>query len=264
MVWSATNGAEKVLASSTCTWYDAALVTSLQSSVTGSVTVAPFAGARSVGAAGTDVVPAFTVRLAVLVTPDVPEIVADVDDDTVCVLTVNVRLVLPAGTVTLAGTVATDGLLLDSVTTLPPDGAAPVNVTVPCAAVPPVTLVGLSESAESVGPLDAPGVTVSTAPHEVLRTAHSFAWIVELADDVLTGNVADVEPAGIVTVAGTDAGLMDDSCTVAPPVGAGALMTTVPVEACPAVTVAGLTLCEVTHTFTDGFTVTLALLVEAP
>ena len=54
----------------------------------------------------------------------------------------NVALVAPAATVTLAGTVATAVLLLPSVTTAPPAGAALLNVTVPVEEAPPVTLVG--------------------------------------------------------------------------------------------------------------------------
>ena len=65
---------------------------------------------------------------------------------TVAVVTVNVALVAPAGTVTLAGTVATVALA-ESVTTAPPDGAALVSVTVPCEVPPPVTLAGLSVNA---------------------------------------------------------------------------------------------------------------------
>jgi hypothetical protein len=54
------------------------------------------------------------------------------------VLAVNVALVWPAGTDTLAGTVTSDVLALESVTaTVPPLGAAPFNVTVPVAGVPP-------------------------------------------------------------------------------------------------------------------------------
>jgi hypothetical protein len=102
--------------------------------------------------------------------PDEPEIVTGVDVVTADVVTVNVLLVLPAATITLEGTVATAVLLLESETTAPPDGAAPVSVTVPCDVFPPTTLVGLNERAESVGPL-VPGVTVRTAPQVVLRTA---------------------------------------------------------------------------------------------
>ena len=46
------------------------------------------------------------------------------------VVTVNVALELPAGTVTLAGTSANELLLLNP-TTVPPDGAAALRVTVP-------------------------------------------------------------------------------------------------------------------------------------
>jgi hypothetical protein len=85
------------------------------------------------------------------------------------VVTVNVRLVVPAATVTLAGTVAAAVLLLESATTLPPDGAAADSVTVPVDDVPPVTLVGLSDNDDSVGPA-LPGVTVRPAdwPRPVL------------------------------------------------------------------------------------------------
>lgn len=93
----------------------------------------------------------------------------DVDDATGWVVTVKVRLVVPAVTVTLAGTVAAAVLLLDRATTLPPEGAAADSVTVPVDDVPPVTVVGLSESDDSVGPA-LPGVTVSPAvwPRPVL------------------------------------------------------------------------------------------------
>jgi len=71
-----------------------------------------------------------------------------VDAATALVLTVNVALVAPAATVTLDGTLAAVVLLLESVTTAPPDGAAPLKVTVPVEEFPRVTLVGFSESDE--------------------------------------------------------------------------------------------------------------------
>ena len=73
-----------------------------------------------------------------------------VDAATALVLTVNVALVAPAATVTLDGTLAAVVLLLESVTTAPPEGAAPLNVTVPVEEFPPVTLVGFTETAERV------------------------------------------------------------------------------------------------------------------
>jgi hypothetical protein len=76
----------------------------------------------------------------------------DVEVVTVFEVTVKVPLVEPAGIVTLAGTVAAFVLLLDNVTTAPPDGAGAVSVAVPVAfALPPVTLVGEMESNESAG-----------------------------------------------------------------------------------------------------------------
>ena len=65
-----------------------------------------------------------------------------VDAPTATVLTVNVAVVAPAGTVMLAGTVA-EVELLTSVNTVPPSGDGPFNVTVPVeVATPPSTIVG--------------------------------------------------------------------------------------------------------------------------
>jgi len=61
---------------------------------------------------------------------------------------VTVALVAPTGTVTLAGTVATAVLLLESVTSAPPEGAAAVKVTVPVEKLPPTTDVGLTLTAD--------------------------------------------------------------------------------------------------------------------
>jgi hypothetical protein len=65
----------------------------------------------------------------------------------VLVVTVNVTLADPVGTVTLAGTFAAAVLpVLVNGTTAPPAGAAPLSVTIPVVEVPPTTVAGLNES----------------------------------------------------------------------------------------------------------------------
>ena len=66
------------------------------------------------------------------------------------VVTVKLALVAPAATVTLAETPAAAVLLLESVTTIPPAGAAAVNVAVPIEELPPTTLVGFTDRADKL------------------------------------------------------------------------------------------------------------------
>jgi hypothetical protein len=73
-----------------------------------------------------------------------PLTVEDVVAATETVLTAKVALVVPAGIVTLTGTVAADVLLLASETTAPPDEAAVVRTTVACEELPPTTGDGFS------------------------------------------------------------------------------------------------------------------------
>ena len=81
---------------------------------------------------------------------------AEVDTPTALVAMLNVALVAPDATVTLAGTDAAPLLLLASVTCAPPTGAGPSSETVPVTGVPPVTLPLLRLSAATRG-----GATVS-------------------------------------------------------------------------------------------------------
>ena len=69
---------------------------------------------------------------------------------TALVVMLKLVLVAPAASVTLAGTPAAAVLLLVSVTTAPPVGAAVVKVTVPVEELPPTTLVGFTETADKL------------------------------------------------------------------------------------------------------------------
>ncbi len=73
-------------------------------------------------------------------------IVTLVEEVTAFVVTVNVAVVFPAATLTVAGTLAA-ALLLDSEMEMPPAGAAALKVTVPVEGSPPVRLVGVSDTA---------------------------------------------------------------------------------------------------------------------
>ena len=106
-----------------------------------------------------------------------------VSEPGLCVLTVNVTLVAPAGIVTFDGTVATDVLLLDSTTTTPPEGAGALSVTVPIEELPPLTLVRFRVSEAN----DTPELDVA----------------VGVADDL---EVA----AGVLVAAGVRVGVADD------------------------------------------------------
>ena len=78
------------------------------------------------------------------------------------VVTVKVAVDVPAATVTLAGTAATDGFALLRLTSAPPLGAALVNVIVPFEVLPPTTEVGLTLTAERLADDGVgTGVTVS-------------------------------------------------------------------------------------------------------
>src|SRR5438132_12195618 len=111
-----------------------------------------------------------------------------VDAATALVLTVNVALLAPAATITLEGTVAAAVLLLESAMVAPPEGAAPVSVTVPVEEFPPVTLVGFTETEESVGAGGGAGVTVSVT-----------VWVAPLKDAEMV-TVVDAATALVLTV----------------------------------------------------------------
>jgi hypothetical protein len=151
---------------------------------------------------------------------------------------VNVADVAFAGTVTLEGTVAAFGVPLVNVTTVPPASAGPVNVTVPVEVTdaPPTIEFGLRDTDKTVG-----GLTVS-CPVTVARfnVAEIFAVVTEDTWLVFTAKLAVAACAAKVTVAGTVATALSlDSDTTVPPVIAGLVRVTVPVEVLPPATLDG-------------------------
>lgn len=152
------------------------------------------------------------------------------------VVTVNVALMLPAGTVTEGGTL-TEELLLDNATVTPPAGAGLAKLTVPVNVVPPWTLAGLNE-------------TLNHAPAGMMVSAAALlapSWVAEIVavteeptDVVATVKVAAVFPAPTSTEEGTVAKALSlDNATATPPAGAASLKVTVPVEAAPPNTLDG-------------------------
>ena len=113
-----------------------------------------------------------TVRVAVRETPPAEAVIVTlVALETARVETVKVALVVPAGTVTVLGTVATLGLLLLRFTTNPPDGAGAVRVTVPVLLLPPTTLVGFSVRLLRLGCVGPPPPTACNARYTFSRPA---------------------------------------------------------------------------------------------
>jgi len=130
-------------------------------------------------------------------------IVTGVDVVTALVATEKLALVAPAATVTLDGTLAA-ALLLDSATDMPPAGAALVSVTVPEDDVPPVTLVGFTDTAEIEVDAGASGFTVSVADcvtpppvTEIVTTVCVVTCVVKMLKPPA------VAPDGIITLPGS-------------------------------------------------------------
>ena len=199
-----------------------------------------------------------------VVPPNTALIVAAVEAVTDPVVMLKVALVAPDATVTLAGTVAT-ALLLRSDTTAPPIGAALVRVTVPCDAVPPTTVVGLTESADNATAVGG-AATVNTA----LRAAPPDAPLIVTAVDAPTAAVVTVKdtpvaPAGTVMLPGVVAAdvLLLASVTVAPPLGAAPVSVAVPWTLPPPATLAGLSAID-ESAGVDGVTINVADCVTPP
>src|SRR5437870_3430022 len=102
--------------------------------------------------------------------------------------------------VTLGGTAATAGLLLERETRVPPLGAGPLSVTGPVEGVAPTKVVGLSVSEVRVGPDGGWGVTVREAVCVTPELAAEIVTVVELAVVMVdTWKTAPIDPAATVT-----------------------------------------------------------------
>jgi hypothetical protein len=125
--------------------------------------------------------------------------------------------------------------------------------------VPPVTLAGLTLSAETAGGRTVRDAVCVAPPYE----AEMVTAVDVVTPLVLTAKVAVVAPPATVTLAGGEATavLLLDSDTRAPPAGAGPLRPTVAVDDVPPVTLAGLTPSE---DAAGGVTVSEAVCVTPP
>jgi hypothetical protein len=201
-----------------------------------------------------------TVRFALADWPPAAAVIATVlVVPTTCPVTVKVAVVAPAGTVTVAGTVAIVVSAEVRATDMPPVGAALPRVTVPLEVAPPLMVVGFRATAVTIG-----GLTVNVADCAPEEMDGVFAVA---TGSVVTVKVPLVAPAAMVAVAGTVAEVvsLEATGTVNPPVGAGPLMVTVPVEGVPPMTAVGFTLTPVTvGAFTVKFAVFDALSANVP
>ena len=175
--------------------------------------------------------------------PYIAEIVTEEPVPVVSVVTVNVPELDPAGMMMLAGTVALVVLELVSVTVAPPPSAEPFNMTVAVGLCPRETLVRLRVTEKGWRA----GATVWVAAFDVPPDAAVMLTFVLVATEkVEIANVADVEPAETVTLAGTFATAVFElvSVTTVPPAGAAPFRVTVPVEVAEPKTVDGASVTE--------------------
>ncbi len=188
------------------------------------------------------IVGAVTVSVAVAVEPLSAAVMTDelfvvIASD----VAVNVAVVAPAATVTVAGTVAAAVVAELRLTTVPPVRAALPSVTVPVEVAPPSTDVGLNDR-----PVTVTGVTVSVAVALAVGKDAAVAVTVAVVDVVtalvVAVNVTLFVPAATVTVAGTvtEGSLELRFTVIGSPAGVLPSRVTVPMDDTPATTVVGL------------------------
>ena len=149
----------------------------------------------------------------------------------------------------------------DSLTTVPTGKKA---LQVPPEPLPLVITQSTPAGCEVTRPLPFPPGRIATLPCEKWNASHTVTiacfsvlqtppTVPMITADwafvtwfVVTGKPARVAPAGTVTLAGTVAAVVLSLCrsTTKPPVGAGALMVTVPVTGSPPTTSVGLIVSE--------------------
>jgi hypothetical protein len=129
-------------------------------------------------------------------------IVTSVDAVTAVVAIGKVAVDVFAATATATGTPAAPELLANA-TNAPPVGASVLRTTVPTTVVPPAIDEGLTiKKPMAVGA----GITITVAFFVVpFAVALIVTAAAEMTADVVIVNVADVDPAGTTTDAGTDA-----------------------------------------------------------
>ena len=137
------------------------------------------------------------------------------------VVTGNAPSAWPLLTTVSAGTCTSAGLLVDSCTSAP--SVAPVNLTVPVAGLPPVSVLGMTETADSDGPAGRAGLTDRFAERGVLPTqAVSWTIVGGAAAFVEIGKFTDWAPFGhddrCGTVA-TEGSPLNSRTVVAPSLG---------------------------------------------
>ena len=135
---------------------------------------------------------------------------------------------VPAGTVTVAGTLAFVDLLLIRVTTASL-GVILLSVTVPTELEPPITDVGSKASDESAADVDAVTTTVADlfTPEYV---AMMLPRVIALTVFVFTEKFAEDRFAGTITEPGTSAAEFAlTKLTTAPFTGAGRVRVTAPI-----------------------------------
>jgi len=153
------------------------------------------------------------------------------------VVTGTCKYLVPAGTVTVGGTEAAPGLLLERLTGQPPAGASAPRLMTRVAFVPPATEEGVTPSDASAGSNVREECAV--APN---RVAVMVPVVAEVTYEELIVNVAWFVPRGTMTVAGTVIeGVFALRATVAPPELALKFRKTSPEAVAPPIMLPGFT-----------------------